>query len=494
MGIIYNGTGVRNLLSDPYNNYNGNIGIEYRGQSSQSFAMKSYGIELRDTANGTQEKSILGIAKESDWILYAPYTDKTLMRNVLAYTLSNRLGHWASQCRYVELVVNNEYRGIYVLMEKIKRGNNRVVINKIGTGDNTGDAVTGGYIISLDKDPAAFTSNYLPPNAPGKQIRFCNVYPKADKITPQQNDYIKNYVDSFETALNGASFQDEQTGVRKYAELSSFIDYFLINELSHNVDGYRLSTYLYKDKSGAGGKLTIGPVWDYDLAFRNANYCNGSSTNTWAYQFNATCPDDYWQIPFWWNKLMTDTAFVGNLKCRYTDVEKTIFSINSIHATIDSIQQLLSEAQVRHFTKWPILGQYIWPNPLPIPTAYADEIATLKNWIALRNNWLGINIPNKGTCATNNGPATNNGISLTISPNPMAAGGKIILTIVHPKKVNIVISNAIGQTVFTGCVNASAGDNYLQNIDFIKMQNGIYFIKAYTDTGENATKKIVMIR
>ena len=178
-----------------------------------------------------------------------------------------------------------------MLMEKIKRGSNRVNISKLGTSDNSGDAVTGGYLI-IDKDPSAFTSNYLPPNAPGKQIRFSNVYPKPDKITPEQNGYIKSYIDSFETALKSTAYQDPQTGVRKFADLSSFIDYFLINELSHNVDGYRLSTFFYKDKKSLGGKLTIGPVWDYDLAFRNADYCNGSNSDTWESQFNNTCPGD----------------------------------------------------------------------------------------------------------------------------------------------------------------------------------------------------------
>ncbi len=491
MGIIYNGIGKRNFITDPYNNYKGNIGIEYRGQSSQSFPMKSYGLELRDAANNSQEKSLLGIAKESDWILYAPYTDKTLMRNVLAYTLSNRLGNWAPQCRYVELVVNSEYRGIYVLMEKIKRGSNRVNISKLGATDNAGDAVTGGYLISIDKDPAAFTSNYLPPNASDKQIRFSNVYPKPDKITAQQNDYIKNYIDSFETALTGSNFQNPQTGVRKFAALQSFVDYFLINELSHNVDGYRLSTFMYKDKYSLGGKLTIGPVWDYDLAFRNANYCNGSNTDTWAYKFNTTCPDDYWQVPFWWNKLMNDTAFKGSLKCRYSEARQHTFSTNSINAVIDSIQNLLGEAQVRHFIKWPVLGQYIWPNPQPIPTSYAEEISKLKNWIRDRNTWLENNIPNEGACAIGNG---GNGIAIKIAPNPISTNGEIILTSESRQTLNLVIFNDVSQLVFKQTISANTGTNHLQNIPFYSWHNGIYFIKASTTGGESALVKMILVK
>jgi hypothetical protein len=491
MGIIFNGEGARNSITDSFNNYKGNIGIEYRGQSSQMFPLKSYGFELRNTANASQEKSLLGIAKESDWILYAPYNDKTLMRNVLAYTLSNRLGRWATQCRYVELVVNNEYRGIYVLMEKIKRGSNRVNVSKIGTSASSGDALTGGYIISIDKDPAAFTSNYLPPNAADKQIRFSNVYPKPENITAIQNDYIKSYVDSFETTLNGADFQNPQTGVRKFADLSSFIDYFLINELSHNVDGYRLSTYLYKDKNSLDGKLTIGPVWDYDLSFRNANYCNGSNTNTWAYQFNTTCPDDYWQIPFWWNKLMTDTAFKASLKCRYTAVRQNAFSTATINGIIDSIHTWLGEAQARHFTKWPVLGHYVWPNPDPIAGTYDEEISALKNWIAERNNWLDNNMPNEGACATIRAAG---GLQIKITPNPIKQNGTIVLISDAAEKLTLVISNSTGQVKLAQYLLANAGTNILQNLPFNSWPNGLYFLRAFTASGKSTVAKVLLIK
>jgi hypothetical protein len=492
MGIIYNGDGIRNNLTDPQNNYSGNIGIEYRGKSSQMFPMKSYGIELRDASNNSQEKTLLGIPKESDWVLYAPYTDKTLMRNVLAYTLSNRLGHWASQCRYVELVVNDEYRGIYVLMEKIKRGSsNRVVISKLGANDNSGDAVTGGYLISIDKDPAAFTSRYPPANAPDKQIRFSNVYPKENKITPQQNSYIQHYVDSFETALKNNNYQDPISGVRKYANLPSFIDYFLINEFSHNVDGYRLSTYLYKDKKSIDGKLYIGPVWDYDLAFRNADYCGGSYTSTWAYQFNNICPDDYYQVPFWWEKLMTDTAFTGSLNCRYTEARQNIFSAAGINAMIDSIQNLLNEAQVRHFEKWPVLGQYVWPNPQPIPTSYAGEINALKNWIQTRTKWLDLNIPNKGACAT---IEAGSGISIKVAPNPVTTNGEFLLTSDSRQTVMMVICNSIGQTLYKANISVHPGTNHLKNISFAEWQNGTYFIKVFAANGQSTMVKMILLK
>jgi len=112
MGIIFNGVGVRNNLTDPYNNYNGKIGIEIRGHSSQMFPMKAYSVELHYSSGNSVDKSILRMPKESDWVLYTPYTDKTTMRNFLAYTLSQQLGHWAAHCQVVEVILNGNYVGV----------------------------------------------------------------------------------------------------------------------------------------------------------------------------------------------------------------------------------------------------------------------------------------------------------------------------------------------------------------------------------------------
>jgi hypothetical protein len=190
MGTINNANAARNNLADPFNEFNGKIGIEIRGQSSQMFPMKSYSIELRDSNNEDMDAPLFGLPKESDWVMYAPYTDKTLMRNFLAYTMSNSLGHWASHCRYVEVVLNGQYVGVYVFMEKIKRGSGRANIFKPKRDDNSGDNVTGGYIFSIDKQADAWFSSYPPPNSTGKSIHFAYVYPKAKDITTQQTSFI----------------------------------------------------------------------------------------------------------------------------------------------------------------------------------------------------------------------------------------------------------------------------------------------------------------
>lgn len=491
MGIIYNGVGVRNNVTDAFNHYNGKIGIEIRGQSSQSFPMKSYGFELWDNAGSSKNQSILGMPSESDWVLYAPYTDKTLMRNFLAYTMSREMGHWAANCRYVEVMLNNQYVGIYVLMEKVKRNSGRVSISKLNTTDISGDAVTGGYIFSLDKDAPAWVSQYLPENSTaGQSIRFCNVYPKSTAIVAEQASYIRMYVDSFETALNNNRYQDKQTGWRKYADENSFIDYFIVNEVSRNVDGYRLSTFLYKDRNSKGGKLVAGPVWDYDLAFRNANYCKGSDTTGWAYDFNKNCPQDYWQIPFWWEKLANDSSFQGKLRCRWKELRSTgVLSDVRLNQLIDSIVSLTAEARQRHFQKWPVLGQYVWPNPDPIAYSYSGEIDYLKEWLGYRLAWIGKNLKNIGGCYDY--PASvKEAIMIQFYPNPFEDNITVNVKSRYNQALHLSVYDVSGRNVYEQSVSILSGSNYL-TMPLIRLSPGIYFVKYSVPSGENGTMKML---
>ena len=494
MGIIYNGSGIRNNVTDTKNNYNGKIGIEIRGKSSQQFPMKSYSVELWDAAGASVNKSILGMLTESDWVLYAPYTDKTLMHNVLAYAISNEMGHWAAHCRYVEVLLNNNYIGVYVLMEKIKRGAARIDIPKLKTSDISGDALTGGYIFKIDKIDAGeegWFSQVKPYNAVRNQlIQFIYYYPKTADIVVPQKDYIKSYVDSFELALNSNSFQDTAKGFRKFADINSFIDYNIVNEVSRNVDGYRLSSYFYKDKKSKGGKIIAGPVWDYDIAFRNANYCEGSSSSGWAYQFNSICNNDNWLMPFWWERFMQDSAYKSNLRCRWKQLRQTSLSNQHINFLIDSINTLLGEAQQRHFQKWPILGQYVWPNPNPIPTTYAEEISTLKQWLTSRIGWMDTNIPNTGACA--DWPADVNGtMIIKVFPSPFKNNLQVQVQSKKTQTIKLQISNAIGQVVYSKQISAVVGINSLSDFSLVKWAAGVYNFYFTTEDGEKVLERVV---
>lgn len=492
MGIIYNGPGIRNNLSDPFNHYNGKIGIEIRGQSSQMFPMKSYSVDLWDASGNGISRSLLGLPSESDWVLYAPYTDKTLMRNFLAYTMSREMGHWASNCRYVEVVLNGDYKGIYVLMEKIKRGSNRVNITRINNTDISGDPLTGGYIFSLDKEPDGWFSSYATPYSPVNAKRqFSYVYPKPENIVPAQKDYIKAIVDSFENALMAANYRDKINGVRKFADISSFVDYLIVNEVSRNVDGYRLSSYFHKDRNSKNPKIKAGPVWDYDLAFRNADYCKGSEVAGWAYQFNSVCPNDgAGLIPFWWDRFVQDTAFKAELRCRWKQLRQTSLSDLRLNTLIDSVANLTAEARQRHFTRWPVLGQYVWPNPQPIAFTYEEEITYLKAWMAQRIAWISDNIPNEGACEDwpRNLSAT---MVAEIYPNPVTVQSKIRLKTKTNQRVKLNVYAASGRLVHTSLINTVAVTNFITDINIGSWAGGFYIFSFENEAGEKIRIKTV---
>jgi len=499
MGIINNPDGQRNHLSDPFNEYNGYVGIEVRGESSQMFPMKSYSIELWDENEESLDASLFGMPEESDWVLYAPYNDKTLMHNFLAYSLSNNMGHWAAHCRYAEVILNGEYVGIYVFMERIKRDKGRVDIKKLDPEDTTADKITGGYIYSIDKDADAWVSKYKGPNSFAR-VQFKYEYPKAEDISAPQKAYIKNYTDSFENALHGNNFQDPVNGFRHYADEFSFIDYFIVNELSRNVDGYHISTYMYKDRDDEGGKIIMGPVWDYDIAFRNANYCSGSDTTGWAYRYNYVCPPFTLPVPFWWDRFMQDTAFQSNLLCRWKDLRKTLLSKASLSHTIDSIAALTAEARKRHFKKWPVLGTYVWPNPDPIPQTYEQEIQVLKYWLDKRMQWIDKNLPQTGACKNVNitGETYNEAVAdksaatekniFAITPNP--GRSNFIIKSNSANFITMQVFSAQGVQIGAGKGMAAGLSNQLNSLLQSKVK-GIYLVRL-SDNKTVQTIKLVV--
>lgn len=378
--------------------YDGFAGIEFRGASSQMFPKKSYGLETRDENGEDLNVELLGFPEEEDWVLHGPYSDKALIRNMLICDLSRDIGRYASRTRFVELKINNGYLGVYVFMEKLKRDTGRIDIDKLNDDENTGEDVTGGYILKIDKtagsnlgegynDLNSFSSTYGPPNAAtGQKINFLYEYPKAEDITQEQKAYISNYVAQFEDALASNNFTDPSAGYTAFIDVPSFIDFFLLNELANNVDGYRLSTFMHKDKNE---KLKMGPIWDFNLGFGNADYCSGGATNVWAYKFNERCSQDFWQVPFWWDRLLQDPAFVVQLKERWSELRGTTLANASVQARIQDYRTTLDKAGAinTNFSTWPVFGTYIWPN-LFVGNNYDEELGYLSAWVDDRMNWL----------------------------------------------------------------------------------------------------------
>ena len=384
--------------------YEGIIGIEIRGESSQFFDKKSYGFETWDSQYNDLDVSLIGFPEEEDWILYGPFSDKSLIRNKLIYELSNRMGRYTTKTEFVELTINYEYKGLYIFMEKLKRDKNRIDISKLENADIDEELISGGYIIKIDKsdmedgsytDYNSFQSQFdVFGNENGDiRINFNYEYPKPGEIHANQKNYIKTYFYEFESSLASNNFKDPINGFRKYIDEDSFIDFFILNELSNNVDGYRLSTYLQKDRNE---KLVIGPIWDFNLSFGNADYCGGERYDVWCFKFNERCLGDYWNVPFWWNRLLEDEKFVDKLKGRWNQLRLNILSDNNILTLIEEQYSFLNnETDIinRNFNKWKIFGIYIWPNSF-IGNNYYEEIDFLKNWIKERTKWLDESINN----------------------------------------------------------------------------------------------------
>ncbi len=486
MGIIYNAGGARNYLTDPFNEYNNKISIELRGSSSQSFPKKSYSLETQDVLGNNNNVAIMDMPTENDWVLYAPYSDKSLIRNVVTYHLGEKLGGYSPRTKLCELVLNNVYQGVYVFTEKIKRDNNRVDIAKLDLDDLAGDSLTGGYIVKIDKQTGGggydWSSPIQPPNAGAQQINFQFHYPKQNDILPAQANYIENYITSFENALNGPNFTDTILGYRNYTDVLSFIDFFIINELTKNVDGYRLSTYMYKDKDSKGGKLTMGPLWDFNLALGNANYCNGSVTSGWEVDFNYTCSGDNWLNPFWWERLSQDTTYNNQLRCRWENLRLNELHLDTILNYIDTVVAYLNESQQRNFQQWPVLGTYVWPNDF-IGTTYASEITYLKNWITSRIAWIDNNIP--GNCYNVGVDEYLSESLFEVYPNPANSFFNVVFLNHSNNAKQVTLFDGQGRLLYE-----DVSYNNSMRIDISKYPKGIYLLEVIED-GLRKTERII---
>ncbi|MFC2084116.1 CotH kinase family protein [Bacteroidota bacterium] len=391
MGIIFNDDGAYNYVFDPYNHYEGEIGIELRGSSAKGFPKKSYALETRTETGENYNISLFGMPEENDWIMHGPYSDKSLIRNILAMKLARDLGMYASRTKLIELVVNGDYKGVYVFMEKIKRDKNRVDIREMTELDNNEPAVTGGYIIKLDKYEGSeldgWNSPYKPFYGAWQNIFYQYHYPKPSVITEQQKNYIKNFITSFESVMIGVRYDYPFYGYYDWIETDSFIDYMIVNEISKNVDAYRLSTFMYKDNDERDGRVKMGPVWDFNLGFGNADYYDAWKIDGWEIDAEQDKGADLWFAPKWWKKLTEEGVFKNRLTYRWNVLRNSVLSIDYIEGIIDSLTELLLEPQKRNFQRWPVLGTYIWPNAY-VGGTYENEIWYVKNWISQRVLWI----------------------------------------------------------------------------------------------------------
>jgi hypothetical protein len=509
LGVIYNGPGMRNTLTDEFNNYSGQISIEIRGQSSSHWAKKSFNIETQNEDGSNRNVPLLGLPKENDWVLYATYYDRSLIRNVLCYHWFREMGWYASRTKFCELVLNGNYQGIYILLEKIKADKNRVDIEKLTANDIDSDNVTGGYIIKIDKDgttnPGFNTTERAYPS-PWQSIRFQYHYPEGDKITPEQENYIKNYIYEFEAVMNSKNYQDEQTGYPKYLNVESFIDNFFINELSRNVDSYRLSTFFYKDRDSKGGKLTAGPVWDYDFSFGDVSYFTADQLEGWFITYLTEDPMmkmDFSPAPFWWKKLLADPRFTTKLKSRWQELRLTTLNLDNIYQYIDLVADSLIEARERNFEIWigpgdPPTSQDQWfpeANYLENIKTYEDEINYLKNWIAMRIDWIDKNIyltSVRDESILTSAPTTN--IVMQNFPNPFNAVTCIAFDLHLSEKIDLKLYHLNGALAYSIAEGFFQHGHHQVKINAKDLPSGVYVYQLKTESGSLINKKLIILK
>ena len=328
--------------------------IRGRGNSTWTFPKKPYQIRFED------KQSILGMAKDKKWILLANYSDKTMLRNEVAFNLSRFSNlDWTPDSRSVELYINHEYVGVYQIVQKVEETSNRVNIG------NDGYLLEVDQLSRLDEDDVYFESNnYL----------FNIKEPKLDAGDDEYN-IINEYIQLTENTLLGDNFTDPVEGYEKYIDVASFIDWYLINEITKNNDAIFFSSVFMNYIPG--GKLKMGPVWDYDISLGNINFNNNETT------------DGFWiKNATWYARLFEDPNFVSKVKSRFNYFynNKNIFL-----EQIDSSALSLSQAQARNFSTWPILGTYVWPNNVYFLT-YNEEVVYLKEWLNERLEWLNVNL------------------------------------------------------------------------------------------------------
>ncbi len=403
MKIIYNGDGQLNYadtIAYPGQtiDYEGYVAIRYRGSSSFSMSdKKPYSFRPLDKPleeGGTKKKvNILGMGKDNDWALLAPYADKSMMRDLLAFEVSRPWMEYTPQGRYCELFLDGTYYGVYILTETVSKGKHRINLSDPGL---TGDSITGGYIMEVNRidDEVTYTSKYHPVSKTG--VRYMNQYinfqyksPDYEDLTQEQVSYITGRIDQMEQSL--WNYKPNNTpDYEQYLDVTNFIDYQLAMELGHNVDAYRLSGKFFKRRDSEDPRFKM-VVWDMNLAYGNSDYYEGWRTNTWMYQNNNTmnAEGDPQLIPFWWYKLNTSPEYTAALKTRWAQYRRANLRDDRIMATVDSLATILTShgAEARNSQAWPRWGEHVWPNYY-VAEDFQDEVGYLKEWLTERIAWM----------------------------------------------------------------------------------------------------------
>ena len=375
--------GATNNVADSAKGTRYDIGIKVRGQSSAKFPKPGYSIEVRDEKGEGMDVSLFGLPPADDWVLHGPYVDKSMMRNALAHWLFRQAGHYSPRTRHFDLYINGVYRGVYVLIEKIKRGKYRVNVSKLKETDISGDDVTGGYIWAFDKTGT---------NTGGMGMEDINKegfstadglnvimhYPKKENLQTQQQAYLKKYLEDLENLFKNGK---NGSGYENYVDMTSALDYVLHEEVTNNSDSYWCSFFLHKPKDSKGGKVTLGPAWDFNLAMSNGGGMGSTTTDGWQIenpqkqgQGGMMMMGGGLKAPNWLIGMWKDSLYQSELKKRWAELRSGVWHTKTMDTYLDSMKVYITKAADRNFKRWPNLGQGSGQgDPDPEPMKYCSN-------------------------------------------------------------------------------------------------------------------------
>ena len=340
--------------------------IRGRGNTTWDMPKKPYRIKLAASA------ALLGMPASKHWVLLANYSDKTLLRNNLTFELGRMVGMaWTPRSRFVDVTLNGQYQGVYELTEHIRIDPQRVNIGAMKVTDTSATNVTGGFLLEVDErrgETFCFNSTMT-------RMVFCANDPETllDAGWEKQKAYIVNYIARTDSAIFSSRFADPAVGYAAFIDVESAINYYIVQEVVKNVDGnLRFSAFMHKPR---GGKLTFGPLWDFDLAIGNVNYNGADRIDGW-----------YSRQAQWYTRLFQDPAFKGRTAERWGELKRAGV-LDSLTKLVFSRGNYLSLAQASNFGRWPILGTYVWPNRV-VTGSYDGELVAMKNFLTERIYWV----------------------------------------------------------------------------------------------------------
>ena len=357
------------------------IGIHVRGATSRNVPKKQYALELRaDEGDTDKARPMMGLPSGADWVLSDPIAyDRSLIRNAVAFELSNRIGRYAPRTRFAEVFMVDDggdvraesFLGFFTLIEKINRGPERVNVSRLPASAVSPPATTGGFIVRIDKGPPDFA-------AAGRWLQF--VYPDAEDMrSPErrpQLDFISAFMNDFAQAASAADFRHPSTRQHysEYIDVGAWIDHHIINVLAKNVDGLRFSAYFHKER---GGRLAAGPVWDFDRSLGTPYDPRTAEAAEWSPPtFNAT---DYFNEG-WWRLLFRDPEFRSQYAARFKTLLNGQLSADNLDRIVDGLASQVGGGAERNFRRWPQFP--------PKDNSHAAEISLLKEFLRRRVAWI----------------------------------------------------------------------------------------------------------